>query len=83
MLARAQADERFVIPAGAHWDQVRTVARDLGRALQDAMRAIEAANPGRFDGIFGDAPWTNKERLPDGTLKDLLEHFAGQTLSTA
>ncbi|WP_295435618.1 class I SAM-dependent DNA methyltransferase [uncultured Thiodictyon sp.] len=83
VLARAQADERFAVPAGAHWDQVRTVARDLGRALQDAMRAIEAANPGRFDGIFGDAPWTNKERLPDGTLKDLLEHFAGQILSTA
>jgi hypothetical protein len=29
-----------------------------------ALRAIEAANPGRLDGIFGDAPWTNKERCP-------------------
>jgi type I restriction enzyme M protein len=82
-LARAEADERFRIPAGAHWNQVRTVAKDVGKALQDAMRAIEAANPGRFDGIFGDAPWTNKERLPDSTLKDLLEHFASLTLSTA
>ena len=53
--ARAEADERFVIPEGAHWSNVRQLPKDIGRALQTAMRAIEAANPGRFDGIFGDA----------------------------
>lgn len=81
--ATATANDRFVIPDGAHWNDVRTVAKDVGRALQAALRAIEAANPGRLDGIFGDAPWTNKERLPDVTLKNLLEHFSGQTLSLA
>ena len=79
--ARATANDRFVIPDGAHWNDARTVPRDVGRALQDAMRAIEAANPDRLDGIFGDAPWTNKERLPDATLKNLLEHFSQHTLS--
>ncbi len=82
-LAKAEADERFVIPEGAHWNDARTVVKDVGRALQTAMRAIEAANPGRFDGIFGEAPWTNKERLPDYTLKNLLEHFSTQRLSIA
>ena len=82
-LARAEANERFVVPEDAHWKQVRTVAKDLGRAIQDAMRSIEAANPKRLDGIFGDAPWTNKERLPDHTLKNLLEHFSSQALSIA
>ena len=81
--ARATADDRFVIPDGAHWDDVRTVARDVGQALQVAMRNIEKANPGRLDGIFGDAPWTNKERLPDATLKNLLEHFSAHTLTLA
>ncbi|MEA1053414.1 type I restriction-modification system subunit M N-terminal domain-containing protein, partial [Lamprobacter modestohalophilus] len=80
-LAKAEANERFIIPNGAHWNDVRTLPKDLGRALQTAMRAIEVANPGRFDGIFGDAPWTNRERLPDYTLKNLLEHFSTQTLS--
>lgn len=79
--AQATANDRFVIPAGAHWADVRAVAKDVGRALQAAMRAIEAANPGKLDGIFGDAPWTNKERLPDATLKNLLEHFSSETLS--
>ncbi len=82
-LAQAEADERFRIPEGAHWTEVRNVPKNVGRAIQDAMRAIEAANPGRLNGIFGDAPWTNKERLPDHTLKNLLEHFSGQTLSIA
>lgn len=80
-LARTEADERVVVPAGAHWREARAVAKNVGRAIQDAMRAIEAANPDRLDGIFGDAPWTNKERLPDHTLKNLLEHFSSQTLS--
>jgi len=82
-LARAEADERFVIPEGAHWEDVRAVPRDVGKAIQSAMRSIEVANPGRLDRIFGDAPWTNKDRLPDHTLKDLLEHFSSEILSIA
>ena len=81
--AQATADDRFVIPAGAHWNQVRELPKDVGRAIQTAVRAIEAANPNHLAGIFGDAPWTNKERLPDRTLKNLLEHFSSQTLSLA
>jgi type I restriction enzyme M protein len=80
--AAATANDRFVIPEG-HWKEVRAVAKDVGRALQAALREIESANPGRLDGIFSDAPWTNKERLPDVTLKNLLEHFSSHTLSLA
>jgi type I restriction enzyme M protein len=79
--ARDTANDRFIIPDGAHWKDVRIVAKDVGKALQDAMRAIETANPGRLDGIFGDAPWTNKERLPDSVIKNLLEHFSTVVLS--
>ena len=81
--ARAMADERFIIPAGAHWQEVRETPKDVGQAIRNALRGIEAANPDRLDGIFGDAPWTNKERLPDHTLKNLLEHFSRHTLSLA
>jgi len=81
--AEQMANERFVIPPKAHWNDVREQAKDVGKAIQNAFRAIEAANPIKLDGIFGDAPWTNKERLPDHTLKNLLEHFAKQSLSLA
>lgn len=81
LYATATAHDRFVIPSDAHWNDVRASSKDVGRRLQGALRAIEAENPGRLDGIFGDAPWTNKERLPDVTLKNLIEHFSAHTLS--
>ena len=81
--ARAMADERFVIPPGAHWQNVRETPKEVGLAIQNALRLIEAANPARLAGVFGDAPWTNRERLPDHTLKNLLEHFSQHTLSIA
>jgi type I restriction enzyme M protein len=81
--ALATANDRFVLPEGSHWKDVRATARDVGRRLQTALRNLETANPGRLDGIFGDAQWTNKERLPDVTLKNLLEHFSQHALSLA
>jgi type I restriction enzyme M protein len=72
---------RFRIPSQAHWNAVREQTTNVGKAIQDAMRAIEQANPDRLSSIFGDAAWTHKERLPDRTLRDLIEHFSTLTLS--
>lgn len=81
--ATATANDRFGIPEGAHWKDVRAAARDVGRALLIAFQAIEAANPERLRGVFGNAPWTDKAQVPDGTLKNLIEHFSKHTLSLA
>lgn len=81
--AAATANDRFTIPDGAHWTDVRNVARDVGRKLLRAFRAIETANPERLAGIFGNAPWTDKAQMPDTTLKNLIEHFSRHTLSLA
>lgn len=62
---------RFQIPEDCHWEDVRAVATNVGQALQKAMRGIEKANPETLYGIFGDAAWTNKDRLPDSLLRDL------------
>lgn len=76
-------NHRFQIPDGAHWKDVRLKANNVGLAIQNAMREIEKANPDQLYGIFGDAQWTNKERLSDATLRDLIEHFSSLTLSIA
>jgi type I restriction enzyme M protein len=73
---------RFQIPTGAHWNEVRSTTTNVGSAIAKAMREIERENP-RLYGVFGDAPWTNKERLPDSTLRDLIEHYSQVTLSIA
>lgn len=58
------ADEhRFQIPRGCHWQDVRETPANLGTALQNAMRGIETANQQHLYGVFGDAAWSNKERL--------------------
>ena len=81
--AAAMADDRFTIPIGAHWKEVRTAPKDVGRALLNAFQAIETANPQRLQGVFGNAPWTDKAQMPDATLKNLIEHFSKHTLSLA
>jgi len=74
---------RFQIPDDCHWNDVRAVTSNVGQALQKAMRGIEKANPETLYGIFGDAQWTNKERLPDSLLRDLIEHFSGINLGNS
>ena len=74
---------QFKIPEGAHWSDVRNVSQDVGKAIAEAFHKIETANPEKLQGIFGDASWTNKNRLPDRLLKDLMEHFSSRTLSIA
>lgn len=76
-------NHRFQIPESAHWTNVRQAAKNVGPALQTAMRAIETANPEKLYGIFGDAQWTNKERLSDAMLRDLVEHFSTLELTVA
>lgn len=66
---------RFNIPSEAAWEKVRNTSKNIGEAIQNALRLIEANNP-RLHGVFGDAQWTNKERLPDHLLADLIEHFS-------
>lgn len=66
---------RFVIPEDARWEVVRHTTTNIGEAIQNSLRLIEAKND-RLHGVFGDAQWTNKERLPDHLLADLIGHFS-------
>lgn len=71
----------FIVPKGYHWNDVRAVSENVGVAIVEAFRKVESANSEKLTGIFGDGAWTNKNRLPDHLLKDLLEHFSSKTLS--
>ncbi|MBT6549768.1 MAG: SAM-dependent DNA methyltransferase [Gammaproteobacteria bacterium] len=74
-------NHHFLIPEGAHWNDVRETTTNIGQALQNAMRAIEQANPDTLHGIFGDASWTNKDRLSDEMLTNLIEHYSQHKLN--
>jgi len=52
-LARDPRMHDFVVPDDCVWEKVaRKTERDLGTALNDAMRAIERANEPKFDGFL-------------------------------
>lgn len=79
------------IPDDAHWQVVFNKSENIGQALVDAFRRIELANPGKkiddrivggLEGIFGDkAIWTNKNKMPDAIIRNLLNSFNKFTLS--
>lgn len=75
-LAMFPESHRFQVTEGCHWRDVRETPVNVGTALQRALREIEKANPDTLYGVFGDAQWTNKDRLTDALLKDLIEHFS-------
>lgn len=67
---------RFDIPQDCHWNDVRETATNVGLAIEKALRGIEQANQEFLYGIFGDAQWSNKNKLSDKLLIDLIEHFS-------
>lgn len=74
---------RFVIPEGCHWSDVREQTTNVGLAIEKALRGIEQANQEFLYGIFGDAQWSNKNKLSDRLLVDLVEHFSQYDLSNS
>jgi type I restriction enzyme M protein len=87
-LARSGGDEEyanfpenhsFIIPEGCHWNDVRQTSQNVGRAIVKAMTGIERANPDTLGGVFSsfdDANWTDKAKLSDERLKNLVEHMS-------
>lgn len=80
--AKFREQHWFDIPDGCHWEDVRKKTTNVGAALQKAVRGIEKANEKLHD-VFGDAQWTNKRRMSDEKMVDLLDHFSKHTLSIA
>lgn len=69
----------FRIPDGCHWNDVRNASVNVGNSIVNAMSGIERANPDTLNGVFSsfdDATWTDKSKLSDDRLKDLIEHMS-------
>lgn len=69
----------FDIPPGCHWNDVREAHENIGVAIVKAMTGIERANPDTLSGVFSsfdDANWTDKGKLSDERLKNLVEHMS-------
>ena len=69
----------FIIPEGCHWQDLRNASKDVGKIIVKAMNGIERANPDTLSGVFSsfdDVTWTDKNKLTDERLKNLIEHMS-------
>jgi len=85
-LARDPRMHDFVVPEDSLWDKVaRTTERDLGKALNDAMLAIERANTPKFDGILANSAvdFNAQDRLPRSKLVSIINHYGSLPLNRA
>jgi type I restriction enzyme M protein len=74
---------RFEIPKECHWNDIRETTVNVGHKLEQAFRGIEQANQEYLYGIFGDAQWSNKNKLSDRLLIELIEHFSQYNLANS
>lgn len=85
-LARDPRMHDFVVPDDCVWEKVaRTTERELGKALNDAMLAIERANEPKFNGILSNSTvdFNAQDRLPRSKLVAIINHFGSLPLDHA
>lgn len=66
---------RFEMPKGTLWSEVTGTVVNLGAEIAKTFQRIEKANPRSLAGVFGDASWGNKERIPESALLGLIKAF--------
>jgi type I restriction enzyme M protein len=67
---------RFVVPEGYLWEDIRQMGTDIGQRLNEALDKITKANP-ELEGVINRTDFNDKERLSEGRLIKLIEHFSG------
>jgi len=66
---------RFVIPEGCLWEDIRKVGKNVGERLNEALNKIAKANP-ELEGVINRVDFNDREKLPEGRLIKLIEHFS-------
>ncbi|MXN62235.1 N-6 DNA methylase [Bacillus sp. BGMRC0062] len=66
---------RFEMPEGTLWSETTAKVKNLGAEIAKTFQRIEKANPRSLAGVFGDASWANKERIPESALLGLIKAF--------
>jgi len=79
--AEVAADyHRFWVPDGCHWSDLIKAHENVGVTLQTILDRIQQANPETLAGIFGNAPWSDRDKLPEPALLNLIETFSALDL---
>lgn len=75
-------EHQFFVPERAHWAHIQAQSQDIGNTINKAFEALEEENP-VLNGVLATIDFNDKDKLPDSTLMQLIQHFSLIDLSNA
>ncbi|ARA92860.1 type I restriction-modification system subunit M [Rhodothermaceae bacterium RA] len=72
--------DTFFVPKRARWEKIKDLHTNIGQELNKAIAELEEANADVLEGVLKDninfnASSGGKRLVPDGRLKELIDHF--------
>ncbi len=75
-VAKADYNHRFQVPKDCRWDAIAETSEQIGQKLNDIFDKITNANSPKLDKIFDDLDFANKDKFPNETIQNLVNHFS-------
>lgn len=75
-LAKADHNHRFQVPKDCQWEIIANTSENIGQKLNEIFEKITNANSPKLDKIFDDLDFANKDRFPNETMQNLINHFS-------
>jgi len=75
-LAEAGYNHRFQVPKDCQWSVIAETSENIGQKLNNIFDKITNLNSPKFDKIFNDLDFANKDRFPNETIQRLVNHFS-------
>jgi len=75
-LAKEDYNHRFQVPKDCRWDLIANTSENIGAKLNEIFEKLTNANSPKLDKIFDDLDFANKDKFPNETLQNLVNHFS-------
>lgn len=75
-IASADYNHRFQVPKDCKWKVIQEQAENIGDRLNKVFEKLTNANSPKLDKIFDDLDFSNRDRFPNETLQNLINHFS-------
>ena len=66
----------FFVPKRARWDHLKSLTHNIGEAINKGNDILEEENPESLEGVLSVIDFNDKDKLPDHTLSQLINHFS-------
>lgn len=75
-IAKADYNHRFQVPKNCRWAVIQETPENIGQKINEIFDKLVNANSPKLDKIFDDLDFANKDKFPNETLQNLINHFS-------